>query len=258
MLLRRGVIDALVALTALGIQSVNADTFSATITWYGTNDERGSPNCNSNTVACGFYTFVSFGFIIFPCSQRRTDSRFPATNQPGFSAAVSQNLFSSSSACYTCYRITGRTDAHGKAFANAGKSLVVMVNNLCPATSANPLCSQKTLNDTNSLGAQIDVNLCNDSGANEAFFGGSGVGLAVGTAEEVSCSLWEGQKKFDAGSGGNTAGFSGNTNEGFIGKDSLSAGVGVIGEVSGSERLRAGWFTVLSSIVVIGIIEAVL
>lgn len=40
-------------------QSQNANsTFNTTITWYGTNDKNGSPNCNSNTVACDFYTFV--------------------------------------------------------------------------------------------------------------------------------------------------------------------------------------------------------
>jgi hypothetical protein len=40
--------------------TASATTYSATITWYGTNDERGSPNCNSNTVACGFYTYVRY------------------------------------------------------------------------------------------------------------------------------------------------------------------------------------------------------
>lgn len=39
-------------------QSSNTTTYNVTISWYGTNDPKGSPNCNSNTVACGFYTYV--------------------------------------------------------------------------------------------------------------------------------------------------------------------------------------------------------
>lgn len=46
----------------------NAITFKASFTHYGAGDSFGSPNCNTNTAACGFFTF------------------------PGFSAAVSQNL----------------------------------------------------------------------------------------------------------------------------------------------------------------------
>lgn len=41
-------------------QSSNATTYNVTISWYGTNDPKGSPNCNSNTVACGFYTYVRY------------------------------------------------------------------------------------------------------------------------------------------------------------------------------------------------------
>lgn len=46
----------LVALAAA--QTSNTTTYNVTISWYGTNDPKGSPNCNSNTVACGFYTYV--------------------------------------------------------------------------------------------------------------------------------------------------------------------------------------------------------
>ena len=38
--------------------TVRATIFNATFTWYGQGDERGSPNCNTNTAACGFYTSV--------------------------------------------------------------------------------------------------------------------------------------------------------------------------------------------------------
>lgn len=42
--------------------------YKASFTHYGAGDTFGSPNCNTNTAACGFYTY------------------------PGFSAAASQNL----------------------------------------------------------------------------------------------------------------------------------------------------------------------
>src|ERR1700753_2796187 len=42
--------------------------YNASVTHYGAGDSFGSPNCNTNTAACGFFT------------------------QPGFSAALSQNL----------------------------------------------------------------------------------------------------------------------------------------------------------------------
>lgn len=49
-----------VVLSTLAVaQNTSATTYNATISWYGTNDARGSANCNSNKVACGFYTYVS-------------------------------------------------------------------------------------------------------------------------------------------------------------------------------------------------------
>lgn len=41
-------------------QNTTSTTYNTTISWYGTNDARGSPNCNSNKAACGFYTYVFF------------------------------------------------------------------------------------------------------------------------------------------------------------------------------------------------------
>ncbi|KAJ4408038.1 hypothetical protein N0V82_009777 [Gnomoniopsis sp. IMI 355080] len=164
-------------------QNTTGTTYNTTISWYGTNDARGSPNCNSNKAACGFYTY------------------------PGFSAAVSQNLFGAAAgagagpACGTCYKLTVQTDAaSGAAVPNAGSSIVVMVNNLCPATDDNPLCAQSDLQSVNQFGATVDFNLCNDDGAHAALLTPAGTGLALGTAVAVSCSDWEGEKKEDCGS----------------------------------------------------------
>ena len=87
--------------------------------------------------------------------------------------------------------MTAETDSSGNALSNAGNSIVVMVNNLCPA-DGNPLCAQSTLQDTNQYGANVNFDLCRDSGASAALFGSSGVGLAVGTAVQVDCSAWSG------------------------------------------------------------------
>lgn len=117
--------------------------------------------------------------------------------QPGYSAAVSQNEFGvgtgagAGPACGTCWKLTASTDSSGnkKTF---GNPIVVQVTNLCPAES-NPLCAQNGLSGTNQYGANLNFDLCIDSGASAALFGNSGVGLAVGSAEEVSCSEWSGK-----------------------------------------------------------------
>lgn len=148
-------------------------TYKASFTHYGAGDSFGSPNCNTNTAACGFYT------------------------NPGYSAAVSQNLYGAGPgdgagpACGTCWRLTGQTDSSGNQLSNAGTTIVVMVNNLCPA-NGNPLCAQNGLSGTNQYGANVNFDLCSDSGAQAAFFGNDGVGLAIGTATQVDCSQWSG------------------------------------------------------------------
>lgn len=75
-----------------------------------------------------------------------------------------------------------------------------MVNNLCPATDDNEICAQPNLQSVNQYGATVDFNLCNDDGAHAALLTPAGTGLALGTAEAVSCSEWTGEKKQDCGS----------------------------------------------------------
>ncbi|KAI9737161.1 MAG: hypothetical protein M1834_000754 [Cirrosporium novae-zelandiae] len=150
----------------------SATTYSASFTAYGSGDDNGSGNCNVNTAACGFYT------------------------DPGYSAAVSQNLYGvgggegAGPACGTCWKLVGETDSSGNTLSNAPTSIVIKVNNLCPA-DGNTICSMSSLSDTNSYGANVNFDLCMDSGASDAFFP-SGVGLAVGNATKVDCSQWSG------------------------------------------------------------------
>ena len=62
----------------------------------------------------------------------------------------------------------------------------------CHLADGNPLCAQGSLSDTNQYGANVNFDTCIDSGASSALFGDSGVGLALGTADQVDCSEWSG------------------------------------------------------------------
>ena len=81
---------------------------------YGAGDSFGSANCNSASAACGWYS------------------------NPGFNAAVSQSFFGTGPgggagpACGLCFQLSPEGEGT--------KSIVVKVNNLCPA-SGNPLCA---------------------------------------------------------------------------------------------------------------------
>ncbi|KAI9655753.1 MAG: hypothetical protein M1821_005188 [Bathelium mastoideum] len=168
-------------------------TYNSTFTFYGEGDSRGDGTCNTNTAACGFFT------------------------NPGFSAAVSQNLYGAAPGagagpiCGACWRLNATTNPYNGA--DIGTSIVVKVNNLCPA-SGNPLCAQPNLDSdsTNQFGGVVDFNLCRDDGASAALFGNSGTGLATGTAEEVDCATWNGTVT-SQGSGG-----SGNSGQGDTGQ----------------------------------------
>ncbi|MCJ1352510.1 MAG: hypothetical protein MMC33_002494 [Icmadophila ericetorum] len=162
----------LLALTSLSALA-SAQTFSATFTEYGAGDTFGSQNCNTATAACGFYTY------------------------PGYNAAASENLFGvgpgagAGPSCGTCWQLSPQTDSSGNQLDGAN-SIVVMVNNLCPA-DGNPIFSQSGLpGTTNQFGGQVNFDLCIDDGASGALFGSSGVGLAVGSATQVDCSQWSG------------------------------------------------------------------
>lgn len=75
--------STLFAATALAL-GASAQSYKASFTEYGTGDDNGSPDCNTATTACGYYT------------------------SPGYSAAVSQNEFGvgpgagAGPACGTC------------------------------------------------------------------------------------------------------------------------------------------------------------
>jgi len=159
-------------LTFLPFSFAGSTIYKATFTEYGAGDTSSSGNCNSKTVACGWY------------------------NDPGYNAAISQNFYGvgpgagAGPACGTCWRLKPETDSSGNKIYGANE-IVVKVNNLCPA-EGNPLCAQDGHGGTNKYGAHVNFDLCIDSGAAGALFGSSGDGLAIGTAEQVYCSHWSG------------------------------------------------------------------
>ena len=101
----------LAAITVLG---ASAQSYITSFTYYGSGDGNNSPDCNTATTACGFYTY------------------------PGYSAAVSENEFGvgpgagAGPACGTCWQLTIETDTSGIPLSNSGASIVVLVTNLCP------------------------------------------------------------------------------------------------------------------------------
>jgi hypothetical protein len=103
-------IAKLFLLAATVATQATAHTYKASFTRYGSPD--GTGTCNSRS-ACGIYT------------------------SPGYSAAVSQNLYGigsgSESTCGTCWLLTIETDGNGEPISNAGNSIVVKVTNECPS-----------------------------------------------------------------------------------------------------------------------------
>lgn len=118
--------------------------------------------------------------------------------QPGYAVGVSQNLFGKGPhegkgpACGTCWFLETFVDATGRTFKS---NITAMVNEVCPASNDGGICAQKNLHGSlNSWGAQVNFNLCIDSGASDGLFGpDSDFGLAVGRATRVDCKDWEGK-----------------------------------------------------------------
>ncbi|KAL2038165.1 hypothetical protein N7G274_009113 [Stereocaulon virgatum] len=140
-----------------GNVNLAAGVYKASFTNYGAADSFASGQCNTPSVACGWYS------------------------NPGYNAAVSQALFGvgpgagAGPACGNCYKLVPE----------GGNTIVVKINNLCPA-DGNPLCAAPV---------DVDVNfdLCIDDGAGRAMFG-DGPAQLNGTAVQVSCDQWSGSE----------------------------------------------------------------
>nr|GAT55084.1 predicted protein [Mycena chlorophos] len=116
----------------------------------------------------------------------------------GYTAAISQLAFGSSPGKLTSSTKKKETDQFSNrtwrspSFTGPfGKSIVVKVTDMCPASGNEQWCGQTTSNPTNSFGEPVHFDLCEDSGASSVFFP-SGHGALTGTYQEVSCSEWSG------------------------------------------------------------------
>ncbi|KFA68016.1 hypothetical protein S40285_10114 [Stachybotrys chlorohalonatus IBT 40285] len=141
-------------------------TFTASFTYYGSGDSGEGESCLNYGSACGFLA------------------------DPGFTVQVSENLYGQGITCGTCWRLD---PTHSDENQPMNSSIVAVINEMCPALGY-PICGQRDLDSVNSQNAQVNFNLCVDTGAWDAFAGrNSGIGLALGTVTRVDCDEWEGE-----------------------------------------------------------------
>ncbi|KAH7305885.1 hypothetical protein B0I35DRAFT_483640 [Stachybotrys elegans] len=147
-------------------------TFTASFTYYGSGDSGDGDSCKNYGNACGIMT------------------------DPGYAVQVSEWLYAEGLTCGTCWRLEPHSSDEGQ---RMNSRIVVMINEMCPALGY-PICGQRDSTATNMYGAQVNFNLCVDTGAWDAFAGrNSGIGLAMGNVTRVSCDEWEGRNstRFD-------------------------------------------------------------
>ncbi|KZO93505.1 glycoside hydrolase family 45 protein [Calocera viscosa TUFC12733] len=115
----------------------------------------------------------------------------------GYTAAMSQLSFGAASgagagdACGRCFSLTATADPYSPGYTGPFNSVVVKVTDLCPAPSNEVWCGQTQASPTNTYGAAVHFDLCEDTGASTVFFP-SGHGALTGTYTEVSCAHWSG------------------------------------------------------------------
>ncbi|GJJ11356.1 hypothetical protein Clacol_005588 [Clathrus columnatus] len=118
----------------------------------------------------------------------------------GYTAAISQLAFGAppgdgaGDACGRCFKLTGTEDPYSPSFTGPFNSVVVKVTDECPLQGNQQWCGQTTADPSNSFGASVHFDLCEDTGASSVFFP-SGHGALLGTFAEVSCSEWSGSDK---------------------------------------------------------------
>jgi len=131
-------------------------------------------------------------------------THYSGCNQPacgktasGYTAAVSQLAFGSTpglgpgDACGRCFAVTASADPYSPAYTGPFKTIVVKVTDMCPLSGNQQWCGQTVSKPSNQYGASMHFDLCDDTGASNAFFP-SGHGALTGSYTEVSCSQWSG------------------------------------------------------------------
>ncbi|KAE9399953.1 hypothetical protein BT96DRAFT_1100943 [Gymnopus androsaceus JB14] len=115
----------------------------------------------------------------------------------GFTAAINQLAFGSvpglgpGNACGRCFSVTAETDPFNPEDTGPFSTIIVKVTDMCPVAGNEEWCGQEIGDPVNSHGTDFHFDLCEDSGAANAFFTGHS-GALTGSFMEVSCSLWSG------------------------------------------------------------------
>ncbi|KAH9983946.1 endoglucanase V-like protein [Russula vinacea] len=116
----------------------------------------------------------------------------------GYTAAVNVLSFGANSgsgdACGRCFQITPTSDPYTPGYTGPmGNPIIVRVTDLCPFASGGTVgwCDQRVSQPLNTYNMPMHFDLCEDSGAANAFFP-SGLGAMLGTYQEVPCSDWNG------------------------------------------------------------------
>ncbi|KAN0121000.1 endoglucanase V-like protein [Russula decolorans] len=118
----------------------------------------------------------------------------------GFTSAVNELAFGSNhsfgDACGRCFQITATADPFNSSYQGPfGKTIIVKVNNLClnGPTSQHNWCGQTVSKPKNEFNASMHFDLCDLTGAPQAFFP-PGLLAMRGVYQEVPCTLWQGSE----------------------------------------------------------------
>ncbi|KAI9440335.1 endoglucanase V-like protein [Lactarius indigo] len=136
----------------------------------------------------GSATFTVYTGCSTPACGKVAHGYTAAINQLSFGAPGGQGA---GDACGRCFKVTGNKDPYSPSFKGPFKSIVVKVTNLCPYAKGEDWCGQSLSKPLNQFGAPVHFDLCEESGAYDAFFP-EGRGALSGYYEEVSCSQWSG------------------------------------------------------------------
>ncbi|KAI0286078.1 hypothetical protein BGY98DRAFT_944853 [Russula aff. rugulosa BPL654] len=159
----------------------------------------------------GCATFTSAHNCALPCKQSGLFSSGPHADRDiifsaacgvnftsGFTSAVNELAFGANNsygdACGRCFRITPTEDPFDLTYEGPfGNTIIVKVNNLCikhPVEEYN-WCGQTVSHPKNDFNVSMHFDLCDLTGASQAFFPGTRLAMK-GYYEEVSCTLWQG------------------------------------------------------------------
>ncbi|MCJ1318466.1 hypothetical protein MMC15_003794 [Xylographa vitiligo] len=186
------------------LPSTIAQTYKASFTKYGQGDQNGSPNCNTATAACGFYTYPGYNAAvsqvqpIWRWSRRwrrpRLRQLLAAEPPDGQLRARAQRRQVDRGESEQPLSRAGQPAVRAERDVGDEPIRYIPFHGKTGCAGSRRMFVSDTWLTGRHLGANVNFDTCIDDGASAALFGTSGVGLAVGTATKVSCSEWSGSK----------------------------------------------------------------